>query len=531
MIALSMIAAVTGETNSLDALIAALILLFILSTITEKVTELVRMYPGQFRIVGTLFCLFFYYQVFYGFYTEPPLGKAIAIALLLINTLLLLTIIANTASKENRFFNFLTKNLTIFENVNKAKTNISPDAKEREVTALSFFLGLVVSLLFNVNLFDIFKAATDPAAKPISPFLPDSLFKLNPEFFAIDPVKLIGIVLTAFFLSFGAKFFHDLLDTLLQIKNLRRKANDRADFEFSNIEEVDKFLAAKDNDLFNEFLETQLNKPGVFFESNLDTLSVTVHLSDPAIVIPDKLFYKNSLGKVKEVNVIKKQSRGIKTLSIPLFPSAEIANQKPFNQQRGTFCYPVRSVESGDVFLLTCYHVIWNKHDWSAFDPATNVLIVHPSNGKNIIGRVTKAIKNNVIDAALIKPENVSLVGVIDGIGKVDKDRALNPGDKNMQVKITGSVSGKRSGFISELKKTVFIKYPNSQDLVLSDLMVIKTNDGRAFSKGGDSGSLVVDKFGFAIGMIVAGDEDEISLAIPFSNLKDTLKIEIFNPA
>ncbi|HTE00848.1 MAG TPA: hypothetical protein VK668_16265 [Mucilaginibacter sp.] len=521
------------SSDPLDSLIAAAILLFILSTITEKFTELVRMYPGQFRIAGVLFCSFFYFQIGFGIFNEPLLGVITGIVLFVFNTFLLLVIIGNTSNSENAtnpIQKFLNRNLSVFKNVKKTAVRVPTETKEREITALSYMIGLIVAFLFNANLFFFFDTSIPAGLKPSSPFAKDPypLYALDPAFFKISIVSIVGFMLTAFFLSFGAKFFHDLLDNLLQVKNLKRKANEMADVDFNNISEFDQFLVTQEKNLFENFLKQQLNQPGVFFEGDLDNKSVTVHISDPKVSVPDKLFYKTSMGKLKEISVIKKVSLAIKTLSIPLFPSSEIANQSSFqNKLKGTFGYYVKAINSANIYLLTCYHVIWNGHDWDHFRPIGKENVVHPFAG-NKIGEIFVALRNIFVDAVLIKPIDVAIETHIEGLGVITKDRTLDASDINRTVKMRGSISGNKEGFIAELNKSAFIDYPDGLFKQLDNLILIKTITGQPFSVGGDSGSLVVDDSGFAIGMIVAGNEKDLSLAIPFSALRDQLNIEIY---
>ncbi len=112
--------------------------------------------------------------------------------------------------------------------------------------------------------------------------------------------------------------------------------------------------------------------------------------------------------------VVKKESKAIKALSTSLFPSSQMANQTPFNNKlKGTLGYFVKALESDNVFLLTCYHVVWNKHDWDHFRPIGREHVVHNLNGRSI-GEIHVALKNNLVDAVLIKPENISMHGTIE---------------------------------------------------------------------------------------------------------------------
>src|SRR5690606_12432455 len=161
---------------------------------------------------------------------------------------------------------------------------------------------------------------------------------------------------------------------------------------------------------------------------------VIVHVSDPAVNVPEMLFYKTSLGKVWEIPVIRKNSAAIKTLGIPLFPSSEMANQVPLNaKMKGTLGYFVKAINGDNVYLLTCYHVVWNGHDWDQFRPIGRELVVHPFQGEPI-GDMYVALKNAFVDAVLINPRDVSMMAEIEGIGKVLQDRPLTDGDLNLTV-------------------------------------------------------------------------------------------------
>lgn len=64
------------------------------------------------------------------------------------------------------------------------------------------------------------------------------------------PLFLLGCMLTGLFISFGSKFWHDMLDLLLEIKNLRRKMNDKRTYEIPDtIENFDAFIRSPESKL------------------------------------------------------------------------------------------------------------------------------------------------------------------------------------------------------------------------------------------------------------------------------------------
>jgi len=523
------------NVDFLDALIVVLILLFILSTITEKLTELTRMYPIQFRIIGILACIIFAVQIIFGIWSEPPIGVIKAFILLLADIIIFLILVANSnpvINSQINSFKALSSKLSVFNNIKKEKIDVNDVKKEREVTALSFMIGLIVSILFNANLFNFFDSTHKPGLMPYSsPFLPikDSAFySINPAFFELDLVTIIGFILTAFFLAFGAKFFHDLLDNLLQIKNLRRKINEKENWDFNNITEFDNYFSSQEKSRFEEYISSKFNKPGVFPESDFENKRIVVYVSDPSISFPQIVFYKTSLGKIWEIQVERVESPGIGTLSLPLFPSSEIANQTPYASLRGTLGHFVKSINSTNIFLLTCYHVVWNQHDWDHFRPIEREIVVHPSNGQEI-GTIYAALKNASVDAVLINPGDIEMLGEILDVGLVQYDRPLNSGDIGLRVRMRGNTLGYMEGYIAGLNKYANILYPDRKYRTLNNLILVKTKDGTPFSAEGDSGSFIVDDFGYAVGMLVAGDQKSLSFAIPFSILREQLNIEILN--
>lgn len=124
---------------------------------------------------------------------------------------------------------------------------------DREVQTLAVFIGLTLALLMRANLFELYnpkyKLGWSINTDVLQGFM-DSLFnfsKLGEYVSLIDlnyfTYSIFGSILTGLLLSFGSKFFHDLLDLLLQTKNLRRKLQDRTVVEDLNtIDEFDDFI-------------------------------------------------------------------------------------------------------------------------------------------------------------------------------------------------------------------------------------------------------------------------------------------------
>jgi hypothetical protein len=103
----------------------------------------------------------------------------------------------------------------------------------------------------------------------------------------------------------------------------------------------------------------------------------------------------------------------------------------------------------------------------------------------------------NLVDAAVAEPIDArSVASEILGIGRVSRTRDAELG---MRVRKSGRTSGITDGRVTALDATVEVDY-GGKTAVFREQIV-----GDLLSKGGDSGSLVVDETGRAVGLLFAG--------------------------
>ncbi|MBD3637784.1 MAG: hypothetical protein HUJ25_10555 [Crocinitomicaceae bacterium] len=136
---------------------------------------------------------------------------------------------------DNPVKRMLVKNIAHkYANTLDEYEEMQKDKKVREIQTLTFLIGCVVAFATRANLFKLY----DPEFKL-------SWFEVEySSYTALDGVSdFIGCFLTGVFLSFGSKFFHDLLGVLMETKNLKRKLRNRESVEDLNtINEVDSYL-------------------------------------------------------------------------------------------------------------------------------------------------------------------------------------------------------------------------------------------------------------------------------------------------
>ncbi len=123
----------------------------------------------------------------------------------------------------------------------------------------------------------------------------------------------------------------------------------------------------------------------------------------------------------------------------------------------------------------------------------------------------------NQVDGALAKPVSTDLVSnEILEIGSVTGDREAELG---MEVKKSGRTTGLTAGTVQLLDASVQVGYGGGRTALFTN-QILTTN----ISKGGDSGSLLVDGEGNkAVGLLFAGS-DQVTIHNPIGFVKDALK-------
>lgn len=123
------------------------------------------------------------------------------------------------------------------------KTNLNErELKKREgkIQLLTISVGILVAFSTRADFFLMIQSGT------IIPWTQNS---------AIDVQVILGCVITGIFLSQGSKFFHDLLDTVLYYKNLKKSLYSHQ--EILNSEMISKSKTA--DELLNQVLYQDRN--------------------------------------------------------------------------------------------------------------------------------------------------------------------------------------------------------------------------------------------------------------------------------
>jgi hypothetical protein len=517
MLSLLLQASSVQPPDILDSLIYATIVLFILSVITEKLTQLVRYYPRTFRWIGIIACGAFYFPIVRAALYDPKLSAFSIILLFLFNTGLLIVLIVNdpiVADSRNIFLRFLFKNLEVFKNVRKKQLDvtavhqeINESEREKEVTALSFIVGFLVAYCFNANLFNLFKPAAELGWGDTAPFVREPWYALNPQYFDTGILAGIGFVLTAFFLAFGSKFFHDLLDTLLQVKNLKRKLNDRETYSIETINELEEQLKYTQGQLVRlaidqnkEWLEKLPNFLSVhegIDTTTRDTRIAYLNITDNNISgLPTSLPYTLSDNKRRTVPL--KIIANVAIASV----AGKIFNEKN-SQYIGSVGIPLQL--DNELWLLTCGHVLIDGN----FDSKLQGHLTSPGRARfsmdatELPASWPYAYQDREFDIALVKPDDPAK---IQPSGLLSEPLKLSQNLGRISVSFVGAVSsGDGYVFAEEVEEP--IRFAN-QTVRMKGLLKICANGKLAsVSKPGDSGAALYTTDNRAVGIIIASND------------------------
>lgn len=189
----------------------------------------------------------------------------------------------------------------------------------------------------------------------------------------------------------------------------------------------------------------------------------------------------------------------------------------------GTLGCLVRDKE-GRTHILSNNHVLANSNNARPLDPVYQPGPYDGGTARHEIAKVSRWRSLNVntvnyMDAALATPSNPQdVIPDILHIGRVKG--TANPA-LGMPVKKSGRTTGLTRDMITILRAYVQVTYSTLGTLTFDDQIVIQPG---GFSRGGDSGSLVVDEANRAIGLLFAGSE-VFTLANPIHRVIQELNI------
>ena len=121
----------------------------------------------------------------------------------IISIVLILLILSLITEKVTEFFKL---NISSMQRPAFPSTELERQ-REKKILLLSIMVGIIVAFITNADFFKIIETSGIQPWKSFNDF---------------SVLSIPGLIITGLFLSQGSKFFHDLLDTLLYVKNIKK---------------------------------------------------------------------------------------------------------------------------------------------------------------------------------------------------------------------------------------------------------------------------------------------------------------------
>lgn len=423
---------------------------------------------------------------------------------------------------SERISNFLKLNLPerFFGNLDiKEKVKVKEKIRERKIMFISLVAGSITSFLFYYSFFEYDTKTDDENFKNLKSYL--SEFKFS------------SIILTTFFLSFGSKFWHDLLDIIFYYKNAQRSIQNGEVFQASSAEDIKAILELSSVKIALRALAVMKNDfmaiPGVVAVGIGNTLEeepvLRVYFQEgtKAASISGERLWDDGSGVIRNIKIEK-------ILSGPIFVQlARIGGKvahKRHKKSFGTLGFVFKDFHRKDVYYTsTCYHVVkTEKHDWQSFNDTEPIDLCHLNQQEDCveITSVKKGLRSDELDVALALLPSLKMID-LDSLPKVSRTAGVS--EKFVDKKVTILTSnGPKTGYIHDWKVKVEVDYHDRSKQVFIDFFSIRLeaskslNALRPVTEGGDSGSAVyVDDM--ALGMIVGGS-NLLSYAMKISSVE-----------
>ncbi|HUT90089.1 MAG TPA: trypsin-like peptidase domain-containing protein [Thermoguttaceae bacterium] len=198
----------------------------------------------------------------------------------------------------------------------------------------------------------------------------------------------------------------------------------------------------------------------------------------------------------------------------------------------GCFVSPVAQSDECP-FVLSNNHVLANENDATRRDPILQPAAFDdgaaPDDVVARLGRFVRLRKQrNLVDAAVaeLAEDMEYYYNDLHGLGTVRGVRQ-DPLDVGERVYKIGRTTGLTTGRVSAIEVDGLRVEYDMGTLEFNGQIEIEPLDNRPFSRGGDSGSLIVDRRHRAVALLFAGNDVDATYANPIADVLDSLHVRL----
>lgn len=425
------------------------------------------------------------------------------------------------------------------------------------ILKLNLCIGFLTAFLCHASLFDILGEIKDPS-KVIGW---DDKYLNNATWtdFYSGAAFVFGCFFTGTFISLGSKFWHDMLDLVLAIKNVKKEVTaitTSSSFDSLSGEEQVQLLT----DAIRENKESWKNNIAHFkgvsigdkrtgsAQTSIGQISLRFMLSSKGDMEPDAInavppfvFYKGFKipTDTYPTGVIASIANTIPPGELPRPAGSSIGRQD--TRYSGTLGLKVKLKHNGSIITcgLSCYHVLFPeelKQKNMIVESDTDAVVTgSPSiwapsqrdgNVHTRVGRIVQGKVNKFMDIAFFTSTDDFISASVFEQGMPKPVYFVTKEDEHkLEVKIYGRTSGLVTGKVNNSRAYPTITYfrnepQNKFDHDLEDVIELQLA-----AAPGDSGSAVLTKKNELIGILVASD-GQLSYVVPATSILNNFTVQ-----
>ncbi|MFH7040173.1 hypothetical protein ACHRVY_19720 [Flavobacterium plurextorum] len=425
------------------------------------------------------------------------------------------------------------------------------------ILKINLVCGFLTAVSCHASLFDLLSNLDNPGAQLGWAGHTEQFFQW--ECFLENVGFVLGCFMTGAFISLGSKFWHDLLDIVMAVRDAKNDVNRSADSRFTGLTQSEKYqlLDAAINENKASWKAAYANYAGVSIGNKLigsektDTGELAIRFNvvnkvslaqDARVAIPDYIYYagyKIPTDVIETGDIVASVTPiGPKVMPRPLGSSIERVN----SGYAGTLGLRAKVNVNGNVVLcgMSCYHVLFpeelKKGVREVFSPDDSKIlnshgVVSPAmldlnnTMQRGIGNVVTGYFNSYVDIGFFETTRELAAKDIYSFKPIKSIYELTLNDVNtLKVKLCGRTSVVVQGKVVSVRTDndiIYFKGTSKQfKHEIQDLIQVEVQ-----AAAGDSGSAVVTIEDELLGILVATD-NHYAYIIPMHAVTKNFDVE-----
>lgn len=397
--------------------------------------------------------------------------------------------------------------------------------REKKILALSLVAGAITTIIF----YGGYVSWSE---------LKDKMPENDPWVALFIEHWLATFLLFTFFLSFGAKFWHDLLDIIYLYKNAKRVVNSGEAMYADSANQVAAMLTVSTAQIAKKALAANKKKwmaikgvvaVGIGTSSTEEpTLRIYYEEGSKAAALSEEFPWEDDTGIVRTIQLEKILSgRAVAQAAVVGGKIAHIYSMGVSGTMGFVFQDKFRK---SALYTSSCYHVLrQSKDSWGLYESEDPDTVCHQMRGNECLGKSTlyKGGRTEDYDAVLCKLSTLDLSKA--NLPKISRSGKITQFYANLPVTIQLD-NREVTGYIHEWKTDVVVHYNDGGSMKFIDFFSIraspsipKAHELKPVTKPGDSGSAIFSN-GEALGMVVGGS-DRLTYAMKITTLEDRMGV------